>query len=194
MKTSSILKNAPLKLLFAVIIIIFAGATARAADEAEPTPNIVKNVPSQAEQQRLAAEMSIGVGPVVTGSVNFDALPSKARKFLSKHCDGHAVVKCEKTFSSGEYNIQLADGIIFEFDTKGNIMEAEAPEGYSLSSPLLKAVVPGKLYHLLIHNGFYESVEAVHRDREGYRITVADPVFKAVTFDPSGVLTLVVND
>lgn len=141
-----------------------------------------------------AQEEFTGVGPVVSGTVDYAALPSKARKFLEKHCDGHAVVKCEKEFTSGEFGIQLADGIEFEFDAKGNVIETEAPDGYSLSSPLLKAVVPGKLYQLLIHNGFEQSVEAVHRDRSGYRIDVSDPVFKAVAFDPSGVLTLVVND
>lgn len=135
-----------------------------------------------------------GVGPVVSGSVDYEALPSKARKFLQKHCDGHAVVKCQREFSSGEFDIQLADGIEFEFDNKGNVIDTEAPEGYSLSSPLLKAIVPGKLYQLLKHNGFDQSVEAVHHDRSGYRIEVSDPVFKAVSYDPSGVLTLVVNE
>lgn len=135
-----------------------------------------------------------GVGPVVSGSVDYQSLPSKARKFLEKNCDGHAVVKCNKMFTSGEYDVQLADGLEFEFDAKGNVIETDAPDGYSISQPLLKAVVPGKLYNLLIHNGFQQSVEAVHRDRSGYRIDVSDPVFKAVTFDPSGVLTLVVND
>ncbi len=39
-----------------------------------------------------------GVGPVVSGSVDYSSIPSKARKFLQKHCDGHAVVKCEKQY------------------------------------------------------------------------------------------------
>jgi len=52
-----------------------------------------------------------GVGPVISGSVDYSSLPSKARKFLQKHCDGHAVVKCEKEFTSGDFKITLADGI-----------------------------------------------------------------------------------
>lgn len=178
-----------------VLSFIFAGFCAAQTIRGEEAP---KNGGYKYEQQRNAMpdipEGYTGVGPVVSGSVDYAALPSKARKFLEKHCDGHAVVKCEKKFTSGEFEIQLADGIEFEFDAKGNVIETEAPEGYSLSSPLLKAVVPGKLYQLLIHNGFEQSVEAVHRDRSGYRIDVSDPVFKAVAFDPSGVLTLVVND
>lgn len=181
--------------IFAVAIsIIFAGFGAQSL-YAEASPKEEKvNYTGQRTPIADIADTFTGVGPVVSGTVDYQALPSKARKFLEKYCDGHAVVKCQKFFTSGEYKIQLADGIEFEFDAKGNVIETDAPDGYSLSSPLLKAVVPGKLYRLLIHNGFEQSVEAVHRDRSGYRIDVSDPVFKAVAFDPSGVLTLVVND
>lgn len=178
-----------------VVMFIFAGFCAVQTIRGEAAPKDAKyNYSTQHAQLPEIPAGFTGVGPAVSGTVDYEALPSKARKFLEKHCDGHAVVKCEKTFTSGEFTLQLADGIVFEFDSKGNVIETEAPNGYSLSSPLLKAVVPGKLYRLLIHNGFEQSVEAVHRDRSGYRIDVSDPVFKAVAFDPSGVLTLVVND
>lgn len=134
-----------------------------------------------------------GVGPVVSGSVDFASIPSNARKFLQKHCDGHAVVKCEKQYTSGNYEIELADGIEMEFDSKGKIVEIEAPDNYSLSPTLLKAVVPGKLYNLLDHNGFSECVESVHHDSAGYRLEVADPVFEQVCYDSAGVLTLIVD-
>lgn len=134
-----------------------------------------------------------GVGPVVSGSVDFGSIPSKARKFLQKHCDGHAVVKCEKEYTSGDFDIELADGIEMEFDAKGNLVDIEAPENYSLSPTLLKACVPGKLYNLLDHNGFKGCVESVHHDSAGYRLEVADPVFEQVCFDSSGVLTLIVD-
>lgn len=134
-----------------------------------------------------------GVGPVVSGSVDFDAIPSKARKFLQKHCDGHAVVSCRKEFTSGAYGIELADGITMEFDAKGNLIDIQAPDNYSLSPALLKAVVPGKLFNLLDHNGFKSSVEAVHHDNKSYRLEVSDPVFNQICYDPSGVLTLIVD-
>lgn len=134
-----------------------------------------------------------GIGPVVSGSVDYSKIPSKARKFLEKHCDGHAVVKCDKVYTSGDFEIALADGIEMEFDAKGNIVDITAPENYSLAPALLKAVVPGKLYHLLDHNGFKSCVEGVHHDSAGYRLDVADPVFDQVCYDASGVLTLIVD-
>lgn len=134
-----------------------------------------------------------GVGPVVSGSLDFSKIPSKARKFLQKHCDGHAVVKCEKIYSSGDISLALADGIEMEFDAKGNLVDIEAPANYSLAPTLLKAVVPGRLFNLLDHNGFQSSVEAVHHDRSGYKLEISDPVFDEVCYDSSGVLTLVVE-
>lgn len=134
-----------------------------------------------------------GVGPVVSGSIDFSKIPDKARKFLQKHCDGHAVVKCEKEYASGDYSIALADGLEMEFDAKGNLVDITAPANYSLAPALLKAVVPGKRYNLLDHNGFKSSVEGVHHDKTGYSLQVADPVFDQVRYDPSGVLTLIVD-
>ncbi len=134
-----------------------------------------------------------GVGPVISGSVDFYKIPSKARKFLQKHCDGHAVVQCDKEYASGEITVGLADGIDMVFDAKGNLIDITAPANYSLAPALLKAVVPGKLYNLLDHNGFKSSVEAVHHDKTGYNLEIADPVFDRVCYGPSGVLTLVVD-
>ena len=134
-----------------------------------------------------------GIGPVVSGSVAYGDIPSKARKFLERHCDGHAIVRIEKEFASDEYDVRLANGIDLGFNGKGNVVAVEAPDGYCLSPILLKAVVPGKLYQLLDHNGFSESVSAVHRDRMGYRLDIADPVFDQVCYDTSGVLTMIVD-
>jgi len=156
---------------------------------------------AQATYEYIAPQTSLpeippgfsGVGPVVSGSVDFSKIPSNARKFLQKHCDGHAVVKCDKTYSTGDFSLALADGIEMEFDAKGNLTEISAPENYSLAPTLLKAVIPGKLYKLLDHNGFKACVEGVCHDKSGYSLRVADPVFDQVRYDPSGVLTLIVD-
>lgn len=135
-----------------------------------------------------------GIGPVVSGSVDYKDIPGKARKFLEKNCDGHAIVKCQHEYAADDYEIDLADGIEMEFDSKGNLKDIEAPDGYSLSPTLLRAVVPGKLYNLLVNNGFSESVESVSHQARGYRLGISDPVFDQVVYDNnSGVLTLVVE-
>ena len=59
-----------------------------------------------------------GWGRVVSGGVDYEALPSKARKFLQKYCDGHAITRCEKEFTSGDFNLMLADGIEMVFDSR----------------------------------------------------------------------------
>lgn len=178
-----------LRMLLGAAVVLSAGQIAMASADAGP---------DKASTAAPSAAMQVppgytGIGPVVQGSVSFDNIPAKSRKFLQKNCDGHAIVKCEKQFASGDYEISLADGINMEFDAKGNMTEIEAPDGYSLSPQLLRAVVPGKLYRLLEHNGFEQSVEAVHRDRAGYRLAISDPVFDTVCYDSSGVLTLVVD-
>lgn len=178
-----------LRMLLGAAVVLSAGQIAMASADAGPDKASTAD-PSAAMQ---VPPGYTGIGPVEQGSVLFDNIPAKSRKFLQKNCDGHAIVKCEKQFASGDYEISLADGIDMEFDAKGNMTEIEAPDGYSLSPQLLRAVVPGKLYRLLEHNGFEQSVEAVHRDRAGYRLAISDPVFDTVCYDSSGVLTLVVD-
>lgn len=73
-----------------------------------------------------------GVGPAIAGSTDYSKIPSKAKKFLEKHCDGHAVVRCEKNYISGTFSLSLADGIDMEFDAKGNLTSISAPANYSL--------------------------------------------------------------
>lgn len=178
-----------LRMLLGAAVVLSAGQIAMASPDAGPDKASTAD-PSAAMQ---VPPGYTGIGPVEQGSVLFDNIPAKSRKFLQKNCDGHAIVKCEKQFASGDYEISLADGIDMEFDAKGNMTEIETPDGYSLSPQLLRAVVPGKLYRLLEHNGFEQSVEAVHRDRAGYRLAISDPVFDTVCYDSSGVLTLVVD-
>lgn len=178
-----------LRMLLGAAVVLSAGQIAMASPDAGSDKASTAD-PSAAMQ---VPPGYTGIGPVEQGSVLFDNIPAKSRKFLQKNCDGHAIVKCEKQFASGDYEISLADGIDMEFDAKGNMTEIEAPDGYSLSPQLLRAVVPGKLYRLLEHNGFEQSVEAVHRDRAGYRLAISDPVFDTVCYDSSGVLTLVVD-
>lgn len=163
-----------------------------AAAASEGGPGVDDTQPAATAMPETPAGFT-GIGPVVAGSVSYDDMPSKARKFLERNCDGHAVVKLDKEFASDTYDVRLADGIDLRFDAKGNVVNIAAPEGYCLAPNLLKAVVPGKLYQLLDHNGFSESVSAVNRDRLGYRLDITDPIFEQVCYDTSGVLTMIAD-
>lgn len=189
MKTGQIRRS----ILGSALALIFCGAALDAPLHAEEAVSESMPVVKESVAARLAREYR-GVGPVEAGSVTFDQLPSKTRKFLRKHCNGRAVVRCDKVFTTGQYNLELADGIRFEFDKKGNVIETVAPEGYSLARPLLRAVVPGKFYHLLIHNGLDQCVDRMEHTADKYRVDVDDPVFSSVLYGKDGVLTLVTSD
>lgn len=175
-----------LRTILGLSVIALAPLFATAAPDIDTHDSIVPEKPLPETTVGFA-----GIGPVVAGSVTYRDLPSKAQKFLERNCDGHAVVKLDKQYASGSYNLLLADGIDINFDAKGNVMAIEAPEGYCLAPNLLKAVIPGKLFHLLDHNGFKESVSAMHRDRAGYRLDIADPVFDQISYQTSGILTMI---
>lgn len=134
-----------------------------------------------------------GIGPVVSGSVEYSAIPKKARRFLERHCNGQAVTRCEKEFASGNFLLSLGDGIDMTFNPKGELVAISAPDHYSLSPWLLKAVVPGKLFKLLDAKGFKSAVEAVKHSAEGYSMEVADPVFNHLNYSPKGEFTMSVN-
>lgn len=181
-----------IKHFYPLLAILLAAAMPWRCFGANPDAPLSENIVAPTESTPQPNFRS--VGPAISGSVDYDKLPSKARKFLERYCDGHAIVKCDKTYESGEYNIELSDGIDMSFNSKGELTDITAPDQYSLSPYLLKAVVPGKLYNLLEHNGFRESVEAVHEsNKKFYRLEISDPVFTEICFDKSGVLTLIAD-
>ena len=104
-----------LRMLLGAAVVLSAGQIAMASPDAGPDKASTAD-PSAAMQ---VPPGYTGIGPVEQGSVLFDNIPAKSRKFLQKNCDGHAIVKCDKQFASGDYEISLADGIDMEFDAKG---------------------------------------------------------------------------
>lgn len=64
----------------------------------------------------------------MAGSVDYSKLPSKARKFLERYCDGHAIVRCDKTYASSTYTVGLANGILMTFDSKVRLPTSLLPK------------------------------------------------------------------
>ena len=56
-------KYSTFRLIFAVIIILFTGVSVTAANDGNPSGNIVKNIPEGAEAQKLAQQWQTSVGP-----------------------------------------------------------------------------------------------------------------------------------
>lgn len=113
-----------------------------------------------------------GPGIVISGSENYNSLPKDAQNFVKKHFKNLSVVKCEKYFAKGKYEIELSDGIDIEFDSKGKVMEIDAPDGKCLPAVVVKDLIHGKAYKRLEKDGFATMVESIDFDRRGKAVEV----------------------
>lgn len=94
------------------------------------------NISQQAEVQLMQ-----GIGPVVSGSVNYDQLPVKAQKFLSENYKDTPVKFIEKEFGDNIYEVCLQNGTEIEFTSTGNLHEIDG-NGKSIPASVVKAVIP----------------------------------------------------
>ncbi|MCM1484266.1 MAG: PepSY-like domain-containing protein [Muribaculaceae bacterium] len=111
-----------------------------------------------------------GVGPVVAGSVEYTQIPLEARKFIDRHFRGLTVMKAEREYDDGTYEIELSDGTDLDFDAKGAWTEVDAPDGYVLASELLGKLLPDKARRELRKHGVEGKVESVKRSPTGYTV------------------------
>ncbi len=131
-----------------------------------------------------AVAMSIGVpasvfraeaqtpGIVMSGSSNYSSLPKDARYFIDKHFKGVGVSKCEQYFAKGIYEVELANGVDIEFNTKGKVMEIDAPDNALLPVALVKDLLPGKAFKRLQDAGLTARVESIEFDKRGKAVEV----------------------
>ena len=105
-----------------IMVALFGASSFASAEQVhQPSNRTVEYIAPQPALPEVPPGFA-GVGPVISGSVEYSAIPSKARKFLEKHCDGHAVIKCQKEYNSGTFNVGLADGIEMKIETKGKLI------------------------------------------------------------------------
>lgn len=135
-----------------------------------------------------------GVGPVVAASADLSQLNSHARKFLEKNYQGVAVTRCVKDFPSQYSYVTLANGVEIEFDSKGRLLEIEAPDRATLPARVVKNIVPRSTYIKLDKEGFANEVESIKHDRFGYKIELEDEVYDEIRFDDSGIFVAVYTD
>ncbi len=130
-----------------------------------------------------------GPGIAISGSVDTAQLPKPAKDFIKKHFPGIAIKETDRSFLSGEYDVDLVDGTDLEFNSKGEIIEVEAGRNRVLSSRLLKELLPDKAYKELERRGNINNVETVKKDsRKGYKVELRNVDLDDYRFDIEGVL------
>lgn len=130
-----------------------------------------------------------GPGIAVSGSVDAAQLPKPAKDFIKKHFPGIAIKDTDRSFISGEYDVDLVDGTDLEFNSKGDIIEVEAGRNGVLSTRLLKELLPDKAYKELERRGNINNVETVKKDsRKGYKVELRNVDLDDYRFDIEGVL------
>ncbi|MCM1110448.1 MAG: PepSY-like domain-containing protein [Clostridium sp.] len=138
----------------------------------------------------VAEAQFVGGGPgiAVAGSTDVSQLPSKAKSFIDKHFKGVAVRSCEKYFAKGKYEVELSNGVDLEFNTKGEIVEIDAPDNMVLLSSVVKDFLPKKAYERLEKDGMAGSVESIEfRKGKVYEVDLRIPGPDTYLFTPEGI-------
>ena len=126
-------------------------------------------------------------GLVVAASQTAAQLPSSASKFIDRHFKGIGILKCERYFAKGKYEVELANGVDIEFDNSGKVTEIDAPDRATLAASVVKEVVPAKTFKHLEDNGLASKVETVEFKRgKFYEVELAIPSPDTYIFDING--------
>lgn len=133
---------------------------------------IVSILSAGSEAVGQTPKLNGGPGIVLVGSQNTVDLPKEAQKFINKHFKGIEVAKCDRFFAQGKYEVELANGVDIEFNSKGNVMEVDAPDGALLPASLVKDLLPHKAYHRLLDAGYANLVESIEFSRRGKAVEV----------------------
>lgn len=127
-------------------------------------------------------------GIVMSGSANYSQLPEKAQAFIEKHFKNIGVQTCEKFFAKGKYEVELRNGVDLEFNTKGDLIEIDAPGNTVLPEAVVKDVMPRKAYERLAKDGLTGMVESIELNRGRVyevELSIQDP--DTYVFDIDGV-------
>lgn len=136
------------------------------------------------------AQSQFGGGPgiVMAGSQDVSNLPGKAKKFIDKHFKDVAIQKCEQYFAKGKYEVELANGVDIEFNSKGEVTEIDAPDRGYLSPKIAKELLHDSAFSRLEKDGRINKVESIEFKRgRAVEVTVDVPDPDTYVFDVNGV-------
>lgn len=127
-------------------------------------------------------------GIVLSGSANTDALPKKAKEFISKYFPGTTVTKCEQYYAKSKYSVELSTSVDIDFDLQGNVTEVEAPDMSVLPRQLVKDLLHDTAFARLIADGYADRVESIEFKRgRVVEVSVAKSDPDTYVFDLDGV-------
>lgn len=120
-----------------------------------------------------------GPGIAVSGSMDFRSLPENAQTFINDLFPATTVTKVENDFYDKQYEVDLSDGYEVTFDYNGNWVKVEAPDGATLPSSTLTALVPETAVintlsgDALLDGGVVEVVDEITVFPQEYRVEYA---------------------
>lgn len=137
---------------------------------------------------QAVAQVNNGMpGIVMAGSQDYSQIPEKARKFVEKHFKGINVSKCERYYAKGKYEVELANGVDINFDTKGQVMDIDAPDNSFLAASVVKDVLHHNAYKRLEQQGVANKVESIEfRKGKAVEVEVGIPDPDTFIFDING--------
>lgn len=130
----------------------------------------------QAPQGNKRITYGGGPGIAVSGSMDFRSLPENAQTFINDLFPATTVTKVENDFVDRQYEVDLSDGYEVTFDYDGNWVQVEAPDGATLPSSTLTALVPETAVittlsgDALLDGGVVEAVEEITVFPQEYRV------------------------
>lgn len=129
-----------------------------------------------------------GPGIAMSGSATQAQLPAKAKNFINKHYKGVEIKKCEQYYAKGKYEVELVTGVDLEFNSKGDIVEIDAPGNSVLPKYVLKDLLPRKAYSRLEKDGYINYVDSIEfKKGKAIEVGLEIPGPDTYVFDIDGV-------
>ena len=127
-----------------------------------------------------------GVGPAISGSVEYTQIPLQSRKFIDREFKGLTVIRAEREFATGKVEVELSDGSEIEFNSKGEWTEIDAPDDEVFIVELLSKLIPDRARRELRRRKVDTKVETVKRSATGYTIELRGEKIDEYLFSSDG--------
>ena len=129
-------------------------------------------------QQNIVPDKPIyvnNIGPAVSGSEPVTMIPINGIRFIVENFPDEGIVSMDKEFASNTYDVKLTNDTELEFNSKGSLVEIDAPDNTDLPESVVQAVLPAKAYAALQNQGIANHIESIKMENGGYTIDMNLP-------------------